>query len=368
MKREFSLPFQQAFRTYAQRFIAENSYKSYFAYLKSLNDNFFQVLSDPDDPSPFEMLSPRHLRCNTLQNVVDALYDWKSRLDSEIHQPQYVTLSPKYMQNWMSAYSKYISFIEDYFNLNEVEDSQEAQPSCSQPSVDSQKKAELKARKRLYGETLKESCKTRLRGQDRMSLSRKANLPINFISQVLQSNSETAAGKTLINDWVKYLSKRITALAEKDGSMVEIPIDKIKLIRLYKDQPATIELSDSNKQFTMLTRTANGEIRPMHLSRENEMHIDHEPSIDKILIDYADEFPTLTKISDMVKNIAERNGFKGTEVHDSGLADCIKKDQTASSEIIRLLPGIKDELYLLSSKFNRLELMHFSENCSKSNR
>lgn len=367
MRTEFTLPFKDAFKTYALTKIQANTCNSYFDYLKSLENNFFRAFSEPSEPSPFEMLRPNHLLHNTLQSVIDALYNWKAILDCEIHQPQFVTLSQSYMRNWMSAYSLYISFIEEYFGLcySEPCEDNNAKPDIN--GLDSEMKRQLRARKIIYGDTLEKSCKIRLRGQDRMSLSRKVNLPINFISQVAQMLPGKSDEKGLINDWISSMYSRITVLIEKDGETCVTPVRKIKIIRLYKDRPATVELTDSPQCYTMLTRTANGDIIPMRIAQENQLHIDHEPSVDEVLRNNEADYPALSRISDIIKDVAKNNSLDARDVHDASLAECIKSDKEASSEIISLFPKLKNELASLEAKFERLELMHSSENCSKSN-
>lgn len=240
--------------------------------------------------------------------------------------------------NNISSFRSYCKFLKYYFNDEEKEEIEKIESPCS-PLLQ-----RMKTENDENFKALVKRFKARLSSQDRVSGD--LYFPVRLLTKILRNgSSETKAY------WAEWRYLYLDELKLYTSKSEEIGLMDISTIGIF-DNRCYIDRENGEKKVELYTKTKDGELRAFNISDESELTLEHTVTMKSLLKKYADNLPTLKKITEICKRYpTAKLGYEiAQEVWEN-----------AKQELTPLASGVQAEMEFLR-KQTRLELMEASEN------
>ena len=266
-------------------------------------------------------------------------------------------------KNWnnrSSAFSAYIIFLAEYYNLDTEDEVEEESIPSENVTSDNSKEEYIGC---IHPDTLsyndlKNKFLSRLKTQGRYYPSYKIYFPIRIIYKIFTAKNDRRLLNWMLNDLYNM------DILKNDGSAEKF--SNIKEMEITKEGKLVVKLNNDQK-FEAYTRTSDGEqIIPMFMKKQwSSATIDHKVAMENKIGVFNDKFTGLRNISDLLLQFVQEKGIKERKIIESNkeanayASEFIAKYET---ELYNMRDSIMDDLNMMQLEY---ELMDGSENSKK---
>lgn len=345
-----------------------SSVKQYISYLRRLGGFLIikangvsaleyacRLMADNKQPLAFEILERLGDKLSVLLSSSAVPSEWRHDIS-----------------NWRSGLRKYIYFLrdetEDLPDEEEFEEATSDTPMVEVADVDLED-SENDEKITYSIEELKNNFAFRLSTQNRISNDKDIFYPISIIRKLFcysQRNGKKTGVPNNDYDWFKNWTDDYVGEIKVLLSDISYNLSDVGALILY---PATknvyIQVPDTKGDLWVYTETADGKKEPMKAGVLSKIHIDHTPLMAQVLTDNISLIPAIDALSKEIKSVAKAKRIDLKPVNFGKISKLLFANmQYVNSQLLPLIPALKDELNLLRKKCT-LTLMQASHNLRK---
>ena len=333
--------------------------KTYVSYLLSFENQYVQQidsLCQNDSQWPFGQLGHFDIIHLLFFTDINELLSMLQRLAGSLSahllgKPSIVslTVSPKTIQNWLSALNCYIDY------LNQLPTAPPVHLKSNPWSLNQMTKVHSNVLGILYYpfKNLFGTFRNRILTQDRYT---GVYFPIRLIRKIFE-NSPNPIDKKWFDDWVKHCIGNISVLTK---NKVYRLID-VEYIEIDQNRNVYAKLKGGQREI-VYTHTANGKIRQMKATSLRDISLDHCNPISNSLRN-PNGWNALPDLKNEIDNWCSTNGVSVCQSNTNKIANGVFSSR--NSNLFPLIPGLKDDLERLCKEAQCLELMEATENYKK---
>lgn len=366
------IPYESIYRgDEFQAWLPENgvsSVKQYISYLRRLGGFFIikangvsaieyacRLMTENKQAIAFELLERLEDKLSAFLSSLSVPSGWKHDIN-----------------NWRSGLRKYIYFLrdeaEDIPDEEEFEEATTAIPTVEVADADLEDSEN--GEKITYSiEELRNNFKFRLSTQNRISNDKDIFYPISIIRKLFcysQRNGKKTGAPNNDYDWYKSWTDDYVGEIKVLQNDTSYKLSDVNALILY---PVTknvyVKITDVKGDLWVYTETADGKKEPMKTNCLSKIHIDHSPLMSQVLTDNISLLPAIDSLSKEIKSVAKAKRIDLKPANFGKISKLLfANGQYVNSQLLPLIPALKDELNLLRKKCT-LTLMQASHNLRK---
>ena len=283
----------------------------------------------------------------------------------------------KRLNDVRSALRKYSQFLEE--ELEDIPDEEEIEERKSETIFnDKEEVSECLSTSLVYTyPEIEDNFCFRLMTQNRMSNDKEFFYPIGIIRKLFrygQKNARQAGLNSNDYEWFKNWIKDYVAEVGVVTNEGILPLGQLQRLVINPAKTSveavmncTVMKDTNGKHLTVMTEKGDDpeEIIPMQAKDIRGIHIDHSPTMAKVLSETKGYLPAMKLLSDHIRLIAKIHRINIKPANFGKISKKLFADsERVENDLLPLIPALKEELDLLKNKCE-LKLMQANYNLAK---